>query len=314
MKPIEEALASTGFRRVILPGIVLTIGIHPILSRWIPVIADVYGVLPTVFLITEVIFLGLVVSSGIQWIYYLYEGFRIPQVTLLAKWTNQKKLVRLQEEYRQIQGERNYDDLTDEQKNRIIRLYEYLCDFPIRDGPDGITERYVERPTRLGNVIATYELYPSTRYGIDGVYYWHHILNLAPDTARKHFEEQYAFAESLLLTSFAGAIVTAIHGLLMLGFWLGSLGFVVVSLYVGPILSALLAAFGLSSWLLFYYAALPAHRSAGIAFRAIVDAVISKFADWAESTHAPLKPDLREKAKAFADYDGMCVDSLAKRM
>jgi len=200
MKPVEETFSSAAFRRVILPGIILTMGFHPVLSTWLVRVGSVYDISSTVFLVAEVIFFGLIVSSSIQWIYYVYEGFRLPQLTALVGCINRRRVAGLQEQLRSSQQGRNFDDLSEDEKDRVTRIYEDISDFPLRRADTGAIEHYAERPTRLGNIVATYELYAETRYGVDGIYYWYHLLNLAPDSARKHFEEQYAFAESLVLT------------------------------------------------------------------------------------------------------------------
>ena len=69
MEPVEEAFASDIFRRVILPGIVPAIGIHPLISIWASFLDSLCGIGATPMLVGEVVFFGLVVSSAIQWIY-----------------------------------------------------------------------------------------------------------------------------------------------------------------------------------------------------------------------------------------------------
>jgi hypothetical protein len=285
-----------------MPGIVLTAGIHPIFSDGLAFVATVYGVNPTVLLIVEVIFFGLVVSSTVQWIYYVYEGFRLPSLTAISGRLNKTRLSNLQAKYRSIRGNLAFDKLTAREQQKVYKIYEYLQDFPLRLEPSGISERYIDRPTRLGNIITTYELYPESRYGIDGVFYWQHLLNFAPDSARKEFDEQYAFAESLLLTSFSGALVGAIHFLILVGFWIGSMGTVLFALATGPLASIVLTIFGVTTWIFFYYSALSAHRDAGASFRAIVDAVMPKFAEWAKGAEVPLAPEILDKSKNLRDY------------
>jgi hypothetical protein len=302
MKPVEEAFASTGFRRVILPGIVLTAGFHPLLSNAMPAIVTAYAVSALVLIVAEVLFFGLVVSSGLQWVYYLYEGFRFPLITRLARRGNELRLARYKTKRQALYSGRTFDQLSVSEQDQVTRLYEYLCDFPLRQHADGSVEHYVERPTRLGNVIATYELYPMSRYGVDGVYYWRHLLNLAPDSSRKEFEDQYAFAENLVLTSFGGAVVALMHVSVLLGWLLGKWAEPLVSLPIGPITSAWLVLFGIGVWYLFYRAALPAHREAAAAFRSIVDAVMTKFVEWVRATDAPLQESDRQRIDQLTEY------------
>jgi hypothetical protein len=170
-----------------------------------------------------------------------------------------------------------------DEQTTVTRAYEYISDFPLIRQSDGSTEYKAERPTRLGNIIATYEKYAESRYHVDGIHFWYHFLNLATDTSRKAFEEKYSFAESMVLTSFAGALVATVHLFVLVGLWIGALSpkLIMVRLSTGLGLSAWMTALGLTVWLLFYRASLPAHREAGTALRAIIDSVFPNFVAWA---------------------------------
>ena len=162
MKPVEDAFASETFRRVILPGIVLASGVHPLIAKWAPRIASQYGVGSTVLLVAEVIFFGLAVSSVIQWIYYIYEGFRLRPLTALAHKLNKRRLKTLRTSFDQLQ---NVQNPSPSEENRLYRVYGALLDFPLKRLDDGSVVRCAERPTRLGNIIAVYELYPRLSMG-----------------------------------------------------------------------------------------------------------------------------------------------------
>src|SRR5262245_19370180 len=98
MKPVEDAFASDIFRQVVLPGVVLSVGLHPLISIWMPAVESLYGVGSMALIAAEIIVLGLAVSSGIQWIYYVYEGFRLEWLTSFAGWRNGQTLKRRQEQ------------------------------------------------------------------------------------------------------------------------------------------------------------------------------------------------------------------------
>ena len=304
MKPVEDVFSSDVFRGVVLPGIVLSAGFHPFVSGWIPTVTGLYGIGPTAVIIAEILVFGLGISSSIEWIYYVYEGFRLEWVTSLAWRINPKWVVRYQERWQKVQAGRDFDALSPSEQARVTRMYEHLLDFPLAVGKDGSVRRLVERPTRLGNIIATYELYAESRYGIDGTYFWDHLLNLAGDASRKAFEDTYSFAESLVLASFAGAIIAVLHLVALLGFAIGTLdpSLVFFRALSGPSTSAWLALLGLLVWLGFYQASLPAHRDAGAAFRAIVDAVVPKFIEWAKSLQVPPTDDTIKKVEALNEY------------
>jgi hypothetical protein len=300
MKPLQEAFGSRTFRRVVLPGIVITLGLHPALSGLLSEFGYVYGIREAaVILVIEIIFWGLLVSSAISPIYYVYEGFLLPALTRRARASNEAKLERLQREWKELSTAGSYSSLDASTQDRVSIVYEQLQDFPLRrDRSSGETSYVVDRPTRLGNIIATYELYPESRYDVDGVFYWHHLLAFAPASVVAEFSDQYAFAESLLLTSFAGVLVcvanAAIVGGLLIGFALPELA--VISIGVGFAHAVPLCVFGLFVGWLFYSLSLPAHREAGKIFRAGVDLAIPQFIEWVTKVSATLpaqKPQIR---------------------
>jgi len=108
----------------------------------------------------------------------------------------------------------------------------------------------------------------------------------------------------MVLTSFAGALVAALHLLVLAGFAVGKLSgaLVVLRLSTTPITSACLVLLGLLTWLLFYLAALPAHREAGDALRSIIDIVFPKFIDWAKTVEVPPSSETIKKISALDDY------------
>jgi hypothetical protein len=284
MKPVEDAFASDVFRQVLLPGIVLSIGVHPLISRvFTPVVRELYGIGPTTLIVGEIIVFGLVISSAIQFIYYIYEGFQFEWLTLPAGVFNRWRLAQQKQRVRDIQGDRDFDDLSESEQLQVTRIYDYLYSFPLVQQTDGSYDYSAERPTKLGNIIALYELYAETRYRIDGVDFWHHFLILAPDGSRKSFEEKYAFAESTVLASFAGALVATIHVFVLIVFAIGRLfgSIAFAPLATRPEESFWLMVFGAGIWLLFYAASIPAHREAGAVLRAIIDSVFPKFVEWA---------------------------------
>ena len=139
---------------------------------------------------------------------------------------------------------------------------------------------------------------------MDGASYWFHLLSFASPEARKDFSDQIAFAESLVLTSFAGALVAVLHILLLTGFAGGSLfpDLVARALQVGPGVSATLLAFGVGAWVVFYQAALPAHREAGRMLRALIDTGIPSLLAWPNKVQAPLDADTAKELEKLRNY------------
>ncbi len=305
MSAVEDVFSSDVFRRVVLPGIVLTAGFHPLISGSLAVVAGLYGIGTGAVLVGEIVVYGLAVSSAIHWIYYVYEGFRLKWLTALAGQLTRARVERAQRRLEQIYGESEFDQLDAAKQASVTKIYEYLLDFPLAANHQGGTARhYAERPTRLGNIIATYELYAESRYGIDGTFFWYHFLNLSDDSGRKAFEDGYSFAESLVLASFAGAVVAVTHVVVLLGFAVGALSrsLIVFHLALPPLVSAWLVVFGLFVWYWFYLVSLPAHREAGGIFRAIVDGVLPNFLEWSNTLQVPLSDERIEKVEALNEY------------
>jgi hypothetical protein len=301
VKPIEDVFSSDTFRRVVLPGIVLAAGIHPLIMKFILVAESLYGLSALAMLVSEVVVFGLAVSSAIQWIFYVYEGFRLSWLTKFALQANERRVKTLNDV---VYGPRPTAPLSASQKNALYKSYEQLRDYPIRRDENGIAERYADRSTLLGNIIATYELYPEATYGVDGVFYWYHILNFGPESLRKDFADQIAFIESLVLTSFAGVLVALVHAIVLAGFAVGKWcpRWAMVRLDFGPRMSACLLLFGLAIWFLFYVAALQPCRDASKIFRTLVDIAMTPFSAWLPNATPSVSSSVTQKAKTFKTY------------
>ena len=249
-----------------------------------------YGLNSSILLVVEIIAFGLALSSGLQWIYYLFEGFRVPQLTKLVQKRNEARLADLTRRLNEIQHEKALEELPAASQNQVYKVYERLLEYPEVLSAEGTPKRIAERPTRLGNIIATYELYPESRYGVDAVHYWYHFLSLAPNDARKEFQDSYAFAESLVLTSFSGLLIAVLQAFVLAGFAVGTLkpAFAVMSLATDPIATSIIGLVGLLVWWGFYQASLPAHKDAGAIFRSVVDLSMPAFLDWAQKMRSPV--------------------------
>lgn len=286
MKPVEDVFSAESFRRVVLPGLIVALGVHPSISASANFLHYLYGIGSTTLLVVEIIVFGLALSSAIQFVYYVYEGIVLEPLTSFARRRNQLRVERLT----RVTGElRKKNNLAPAEQRRLDIAFEKLTEYPQRVCDDGSVEYYADSATRLGNIIATYELYAQTRYGVDGVFFWFHLLNLAPENLRKDFGEQYAFSESLVLASFSGALVTLFHAILLLRFLIGlAYPHVLKIVPFGYKISAVFIVYGMLVWGLFYWAALPAHREAGKILQSIIDNAMPEFANWLRNFSAPL--------------------------
>src|SRR6476661_9655014 len=169
----SDNLSSDLLRRVVLPGAVAVLYLHPYLNDFSSSASRFYGVTALVVLTVEAVLLGLLVSSAKLPVFYIYEGFRLTWLTTPAKWVNtrrkdgtRKKLAALYKKYGK------YEDFPEPAKNKASKLYGFLSNFPVKRNRDGKATYAVDNSTLLGNIIAGYESYPKTRYGIDGLFFW----------------------------------------------------------------------------------------------------------------------------------------------
>lgn len=299
---IEEGLDPTQLRRYFLPGLVAAVGLYkyfPPASFTLPGFA-LGGVVVFVALLAG---FGFLLTTTARPIFYLYEGFRLPILTRMAFAWNRRRVARWQNELNDLYGVGGPSAMSPEVRLRASKLNELLLDFPVQQTEDSY-DYEVERPTRVGNIIASYELYPERRYGIDGVSYWFHLTGLAPDAVRDDFYEKAAQAESLLLSSAAGAGVSLVAGAVLGGRLIGKM-FPSLALWEAPVgdgLAYVSLAFGLCAYALFYRLSWPAFREAGQSFRALVDLAMPEFKKWLHAVDLPFSPDLARKARATAIY------------
>jgi len=306
MKAVEEAFAGHAFRRVVLPGIVATVGVHPLVVSTLRDVGRLYNVSDSVFLLAaEIIVFGLVISSGTTSIYYGYEGFHLRWLGYLPRKINVLRLSRCQQLIESILRGRLFDELSEDEKDRVSVAYQTLLDYPKLGTPNKATF-VVDRPTRLGNIIASYERYAETRYGFDGHFYWHHLLLLAPSEARQEFLEQQGFAQSLVVTSFTGAVVALLHLFTIIGLLLGELldaaGYATASSPISAKTATMLFAAGALIFAVFYLLSLPAHRELGKRYRALVDLYAADLIQWLQAVKFPPCGNVEIAAAALHEY------------
>jgi hypothetical protein len=250
------------------------------------------------------LFFGLLISSALLPIFYLYEGFQLSWLTRPAGALNRFKKRRVRAKLKSLYKGRAYSDFAEDEKNLANRLYGRLTDFPVEQR-DGKAEFVVDRPTLLGNIIAGYESYPETRYNIDGLTFWSHLLSLAPEAARASYEERVAFGESMVLTSASGALVSIIALCALCGRAIGALGgsaLVLLRVSTAARVDWIGLAGGLSVWYVFYRLSLPAHRQVRAAFQALTDLTIPAFFMWLKEVEIPVPTDVAARAREISAY------------
>ena len=169
------------FYRVILPGILVVALLAPMRPSGVLTWTGVTDLADTTAIVFLIIFaVGLVLSSARHIAYYAAEGFYWAPWTALLRRRLQRKLRRKHVELTALAQKRSdAKKLSEKEALRELHLYQFLADFHVST-KSGRPSYVIERPTRIGNVIAAYELYAQDRYGFDGVFWWFHVRFSAP--------------------------------------------------------------------------------------------------------------------------------------
>lgn len=307
---LSAGFGSAQLQRLLLPGLVAAAGLHAYLPRFATRLGAPLELNGNAIFVVEVILYGFLISTAATPIIYIYEGFRAPWLTRPAKACNSAKLKRFLAELVELYTEKK------EESERAERITSYLADFPYRKRDDGALIFEVERPTRLGNLIAAYELYPKRVYDIDGIFFWRHLNYLAPEAARKDVDGKSTWAESILLSSAAGAGVALVALVFLLARLVGHCAPAIA--FLPSPLSVPAAwwtfAFGAASFGVFYRLSWPAYRDYRDSFRSMVDLAMPSFKEWIEK--APVAPpaDLQRRATEVKNYLRELESSSATRI
>jgi hypothetical protein len=212
---------------------------------------------PVVLLLLRVLVLGGLVALLSDEIYKVYEG-RVwwPQwlFDFCTNW-QQSRVRRLLE----------LDQRAKITKNSVRRaeIWYRLRRFPV----DNEGKRYASHPTLLGNILAEYESYPKTRYGMDSVFFWYRIWFVMENERKKEVDASWSIADGLLALS-----AVSVGGSLL---WFVAGIFRSVSIVLLPFRSSITPRVGGGLLLLlgfiFYRLSLPYHRANGEIFKTIFD-------------------------------------------
>ena len=78
----------------------------------------------------------------------------------------------------------------------LVRRYTAAYDelwSEIRQFPADEHDHYIAtRPTKMGNILASYEDYPDSRYGMDSVFYWHRLWLIVDKDTREEIDRTWA--------------------------------------------------------------------------------------------------------------------------
>jgi hypothetical protein len=176
--------------RIILPGFILALGFLPIL-RTIVDLTDRLIPLEYAFAIA-ILLLGWILVIFDMPIYMVFEGRRYwPQI--LRTFFNGLEKKRLQWLEATIKKYKEVDH------RKYIEASVEIRRFPLDD-----TGRWEARfPTRLGNLLTSYEEYSKRIYGMWQAFYWPRIWLTLDKDLREEIDSQQALADSALYSVFA---------------------------------------------------------------------------------------------------------------
>jgi hypothetical protein len=184
------------FYRVVLPGTLLAAAAAPLARRLLEVLS-IQGTETQTWLAAGLaVLIGFILSVLDDPIYQLYEGRHGWPGWLASALTRrwQRHVASLQS--RAAAAKRNdtaaYDELWSE----------------IRQFPSADDETYTAtRPTKMGNILASYEDYPKRRYGMDSVFYWYRLWLHVDKDVREEVDRTWAGTDALMyLAAGSGAL------------------------------------------------------------------------------------------------------------
>jgi hypothetical protein len=209
------------FLRVVLPGflgITLLLPFHPLqvnllkegLEKFLPA---------ALALLLSALLLGWLTDRLADAIYRLYEGrdfwpdqFRNERIEQIGK--DVKNLLAEAKKAKENKEKAK-------ENNRWKEIWAELRRYPV----DENGTPYASRPTLLGNILAAYEDYPLSRYGMDSVFFWPRLWLALPRETRQEIDREWAPADGLLnmsVVSYSVGLVSLLAGAVMgLGYGLG---------------------------------------------------------------------------------------------
>ena len=180
--------------RMVLPGVILALVLWPALVSVDGAPVDALLYLPLVAL-----FGGWLIGLCDTQIYMIYEGRRFwPR--WLRDWGLRRERRRLRGLATRAERARASGD-----RGRYLESCSDIARFPLAQ--DG--ERHAAMPTRLGNLMYEYELYPSWKYGLDSVFFFYRIWVSIDKALRDEIDRKQASVDGAVFLSFVLVLAAA---------------------------------------------------------------------------------------------------------
>ena len=188
--------------RIVLPGALAAAALFPLLG--LPADFATAQSLTSwrrLLLIAMMVFvLGVFISVMNDQTYKVYEG-RILWPRALSAFCTGRQQARVRKLLDKAEEAKASKDSL-----RRAEMWYQLRRYPLDDAG----KPFASHPTLLGNILAGYEDYPNSRYGMDSVFYWYRIW-LALDKEKKDdIDASWSVADGLLslsAVSFAGSVL-----------------------------------------------------------------------------------------------------------
>lgn len=200
--------------RLVLPGFLLTLGLYPPLMTLRD--AANWTISAEYLLVFSIIITGWLLLTLDQPVYMFLEGRRLwlRPIRAIFIWTEDRRLKKLK-----VAEDKFYElsqSSTGSKKQNYHQRYVEASvekrEFPL----DANGQPEARFPTRLGNLIDSYESYPSKRYGVDAIFHWYRLWLSLDKDLREELDNRQALADSSVYAS----VALFISGLLWLLYWL----------------------------------------------------------------------------------------------
>jgi len=181
--------------RLLLPGFIVSLSLFPVLKV---LCNNLHITIDTeYFLILSTVLFGWFFVIADMHIYMFFEGRRY-----WPKWIRnifhafeKNRLDKLLKKY-EI-AKKNKD------RNKEVEISVELRRFPI----DSTGRMVATMPTRIGNLLSSFEQYPLRVYRMDSIFYWYRIWVIINDDLREHIDNQQAIVDSTVYISTSLVIV-----------------------------------------------------------------------------------------------------------
>jgi hypothetical protein len=175
--------------RLVFAGVILAAALAPAVHG----LVQAFGTkIKTEYLFpVEVIIWGWAVLICDMRIYMLFEGRRY--------WPAWLKELSLRSERRRLKKLADLLATPNIDRRRYLEAGVEYALFPVDEGGDA----YVAHPTRLGNIIESFETYPKVKYGLDAIFYWYRLWVVLDKDLREEIDSAQSVVDSTVYVAFA---------------------------------------------------------------------------------------------------------------